>query len=95
MRTGRSGAPVSKAARWCSRSKPFAWHSLEGLGPVRLENGARFADVELALRIALADVDHLFDLADLSHRQVSAQRWEEATRELRGLVLTIEARTRQ
>ena len=65
---------------------------METLGPIRLENGAWFDDTELALKVVLSDVDHLLDLADLNHRQVSAARWQQTTDDLRSIVMSIAAR---
>ena len=63
--------------------------SIASLGPIELASGDRFADAELALKIVLADVDHLLDLVDHCDVHVSTDRWESATIDLRSLVLTI------
>lgn len=66
--------------------------SIEALGPVTLAGGETFDDTELGLKIVLADLDHLLDLADRPGRHVGADRWERVTRELRSVVLSIAAR---
>ena len=65
--------------------------SVASLRPVDLDSGDRIDDAELALKIVLADVEHLLDLGDLCQQHVSADRWERVTGDLRELMLTIAA----
>jgi hypothetical protein len=53
-------------------------HELANLGPITLQNGSRFADTELAVRIVLADLDH-HDMLPAAQRQdpLVAQRRHE------------------
>ena len=63
--------------------------SIEALGPLPLPGGYGVADADLALKLVLADVEHLIDLADYCNAQVSVARWEHVTDDLRYLVLTV------